>query len=326
MNITDDVSADAPEKTIEARGVAGLTAVERLNFLVTNRIPRRALTVFMGWFSKIENRMVYRVSMFVWQKFADDLRLHEAQDAEFRSLHDCFTRKLKPGARTVCSDENVITSPCDAVVGEFGIARDGEVLQAKGYPYEIVDLVASKRVAAQYRNCAFVTLRLKSSMYHRFHAPCDGRTASLSYISGDTWNVNPVALKVIDRLFCKNERVTLEFRTEGGGTVLLVLVAAVLVASMRIHGIDVPLNLRYAGPNEIIFRKSFAKGHELGYFEHGSTIVVFASDEFTLEPGLQSGSTIRMGEALFRRRGREVRQKCATQAHQKRSNMVTKIE
>ena len=57
-----------------------------------------------------------------------------------------------------------------------------------------------------HRNGRYVTLRLTSSMYHRFHAPHDCRVEQVIYISGDTWNVNPIALRRVERLFCKNER------------------------------------------------------------------------------------------------------------------------
>ena len=43
-------------------------------------------------------------------------------------------------------------------------------------------------------------------MYHRFHAPADGTVEHVTYLSGDTWNVNQVALKRVERLFCRNER------------------------------------------------------------------------------------------------------------------------
>ena len=42
------------------------------------------------------------------------------------------------------------------------------------------------------------------------------------------------------------------------------------------------------------------KGQELGWFEHGSTIIVFAPRGFALAPGIQSGTPIRMGQALMR--------------------------
>jgi len=52
----------------------------------------------------------------------------------------------------------------------------------------------------------YVTLRVTSGMYHRFHAPHDCRVEQVTYVAGDTWNVNPIALKRVEKLFCKNER------------------------------------------------------------------------------------------------------------------------
>ena len=53
-------------------------------------------------------------------------------------------------------------------------------------------------------------------MYHRFHAPADFRIERVTFISGDTWNVNPIALKRVERLFCKNERAVIETRLTSG--------------------------------------------------------------------------------------------------------------
>ena len=41
-------------------------------------------------------------------------------------------------------------------------------------------------------------------------------------------------------------------------------------------------NLKYRGPNVIACDATFRKGEELGWFEHGSTIIVFAPAGFTL--------------------------------------------
>src|SRR5690349_24031359 len=81
---------------------------EALNFLVTNRLPRIALSRFMGWFSKVENPLVARPALALWRRFAD-LRLDEAKKTRFTSLHDCFTRELKEGSRPVDSDPAVLT-------------------------------------------------------------------------------------------------------------------------------------------------------------------------------------------------------------------------
>ena len=86
-----------------------------------------------------------------------------------------------------------------------------------------------------YRGGQFATLRLTSSMYHRFHAPYDCRVEQVNYISGDTWNVNPIALKRVERLFCKNERAVIRCRLPSGALLTLVPVAAILVASIRLE-------------------------------------------------------------------------------------------
>jgi phosphatidylserine decarboxylase len=273
---------------------------EDINFLLTNRIPRRVATKGMGWFSKIENPVVARAAIAVWRLFAD-LDLRDARRQSFASLHACFTRELKPGARTVDPDPQVLTSPCDALVGACGPIRGTEVLQAKGFPYTLQDLLADPALVEAYRDGTYVTLRLTSSMYHRFHAPHDGTVERVTYISGDTWNVNPIALKRVAKLFCKNERAVIRTRLAGSGhLVTLVPVAAILVASIRLHFLDVTMNMNYRGAAEIDCDARFAKGDELGWFEHGSTIILFAPPGFRLCEDITQGTTIRMGRALMR--------------------------
>jgi phosphatidylserine decarboxylase len=139
-------------------------------------------------------------------------------------------------------------------------------------------------------------------MYHRFHAPCDGRLESVRRIAGDTWNVNPVTLRVIERVFCRNARAILELHSASDGSlVTLVPVAAILVSSLRIHGLDTPLDAAYAGPAELRPARPVRRGDELGYFEHGSTIIVFAPTEWQLDARRTDGSIVRAGMPLFRR-------------------------
>ena len=143
-----------------------------------------------------------------------------------------------------------------------------------------------------------MTLRLTSGMYHRFHAPHDCRVEQVTYISGDTWNVNPIALKRVERLFCKNERAVLRTTLAAtGDSVTLVPVAAILVASIRLHFLDVLLNLKHRGPNVIACDASFRKGEEMGWFQHGSTIIVFAPDGFALCDNVREGATDPHGTA-----------------------------
>jgi len=93
---------------------------EDLNFLLTNRIPRRLATQFMGWFSRIEQPLVRDLSIAVWRLFSD-LDLGDAKKTQFKSLHDCFVRELKAGARAVDGRSGILVSPCDAIVGACGV-------------------------------------------------------------------------------------------------------------------------------------------------------------------------------------------------------------
>ena len=280
--------------------LAKVSQQEDLNFLLTNRIPRRLATQFIGWFSKIEQPLVRDLSIGVWRTFSD-LDLSEAKKSHFRSMHDCFIRELKDGARPIDPDAGVLVSPCDAIVGACGPIAGTQVLQVKGFPYALQELFAGPEFDEVYRDGLYVTLRLTSSMYHRFHAPHDCRVEEVTYISGETWNVNPIALKRIEKLFCKNERAIVRTRLAGTGHLItLVPVAAILVASMRFHFLDVRLNLKYRGHNVIPCDAAFRKGEELGWFEHGSTIILFAPTGFTLCPGIAEGTVIRMGQQLMR--------------------------
>ena len=77
----------------------------------------------------------------------------------------------------------------------------------------------------------------------------------------------------------------------------LVAVAAILVASIRLHCLDDLLNRNYRGRNVIACDSEVRKGEELGWFEHGSTIIVFAPDGFALCDNVREGATIRDGAA-----------------------------
>ena len=107
--------------------IARLVANEDLNFLLTNRLPRRLATGFMGWFSRIENPLIARSSIALWKLFSD-VDLKDAAETQFPSMHACFIRTLKPGARPVVEDAELIASPSDAIVGAHG-PIDGDVVQ-----------------------------------------------------------------------------------------------------------------------------------------------------------------------------------------------------
>ena len=146
---------------------------EDLNFLLTNRIPRQLLTRFMGWFSKIEQPLVRDLSIGIWRLFAD-LRLDEAKKERFASLHDCFIRELKPGARPIDEDPGVLASPCDAIVGACGRLRRHPVAAGQGLPLHAVR--SARRCGAGRR---LPRRPLRDAAHHLEHVPPLPRAARL---------------------------------------------------------------------------------------------------------------------------------------------------
>ncbi len=276
-----------------------LAAHDGLNFVLTNAIPRRLASRWVGWISHSENRVVCAVSLWAWRCFTE-LDLADAEQTRFRSMHDCFTRRLKPGARPVDGDPAVLTSPCDAILGAFGTVAGGQALQVKGMEYALADLLDDAAAAAALEGGRYVTLRLTSAMYHRFHAPYACRVVGVRHIFGDRWNVNPPTLRRVRRLFCRNERVVVRTVLPGGEGVTLVAVAAILVSGIRLGFLR--LEAGRGGP----VRRSYAcdaglaKGEEMGWFEHGSTIIVLAPAGAAMADGLREGDRLRMGQPLLR--------------------------
>ncbi|HOE41756.1 MAG TPA: archaetidylserine decarboxylase [Rhodoferax sp.] len=284
--------------------IHAILANEDINFLLTNRLPRNTLTRFMGWFSKIEQPWVRDASIAAW-KFFTDLDLSEAKKTRFTSMHDCFTRELRDGTRPLDDAADTLCSPVDAIIGAHGRIQGTRVFQAKGMPYTLDELLGDHERVEDWQDGSFVTLRLTSSMYHRFHAPYDCVVEQVRYFSGDTWNVNPIALRRVERLFCRNERALIRTTLVGTGPcagqrLALVPVAAILVASIRLHFLDVLLHLTYQGPKRFDCQVKLRKGQEMGWFQHGSTVILLAPKGFVMAAGLGEGTRIRMGQALMR--------------------------
>ncbi|MBE7197328.1 MAG: phosphatidylserine decarboxylase [Parafilimonas terrae] len=280
--------------------LARVGAQEDLNFLLTNRLPRRLATRFMGWFSRREQPLVRDLSIATWRLFCD-VDLSDARETQFPSLHAAFVRALRPGARAVEPNPAILTSPSDAILGAHGRIEAGRLYQIKGLSYRLEDLLGGDAALARaHEGGTYATLRLTAGMYHRFHAPHDLTVESVRHIWGDTWNVNPIALKRVEALFCRNERAVICTRLcHTDHVVTLVPVAAILVAGLRLGFLPEDVTLRETGGRPLDCVARLAKGDEMGWFEHGSTIVILTPPGFTLCPTLREGDRLRMGEPLM---------------------------
>ena len=281
--------------------IAGLTQQEDLNFLLTNRIPRAAVTRFIGWFSKIEQPLVRDFSIACWRMFSD-LDLSEARKTSFKSLHDCFTRELRPGLRPYDPDPSIVASPCDAIVGAFGAIADTELFQIKGAPYSLLDLLGDP---------ALVDSAPQRALHHA--------AADLEHVPSF-----PCARGLPDRAGYVHPRRHLERQSDraqtGRAAVLQERTRGAANPALKRRGADAGAGGRHScrqhpaafsrphaqraeqGAGAVSLRRPrVAKGDELGWFEHGSTIIVLTPDHFEFCEGISEGTRIRAGQALLRK-------------------------
>ncbi len=219
----------------------------------------------------------------------------------FVSFNDFFTRELRADARPL--DPAAVIAPCDGKVSAVGTLRNGELLQAKGRPYSVEDLLAVDTEDARLLHGGrFLTVYLAPYNYHRVHAPMGGRLESLHYIPGDLFSVNAATAAVIPRLFARNERLVAKF-VAPSGTFFVVLVGALNVGSITTPWSG-ELRPRRDGsvlalPLDASAGRDLTKGDLIGWFNMGSTVILLGPPGlFEWDPSIAAGRVVRMGEAL----------------------------
>ena len=204
---------------------------------------------------------------------------------DYRCFRDLFARPLTEGRRPLDGAEEAVISPVDGCVAEFGVARRGGMIQAKGIEYPLADLVASADLARKLDGGCFVTLYLRPRDYHRIHCPIEGTLVGLRHIAGSLFPVQPLVVKRLDGLYVRNERVIFEIESGIGP------VAMVCVAAAGVGNISTPFGGAHSGA-------SIARGEEVARFNLGSTVIaVFPPGRVRLAP-LARGQEIRMGQRL----------------------------
>ena len=220
----------------------------------------------------------------------------------FRSFDEFFTRRLKPGARPVDPDPNVILSPADGRVEDLGPIEPGATLLVKGRLYDVPDLLGDPESAARYEGGSYFVVYLSPRDYHRVHAPVTGPVEQLRHVPGTLFPVNAIGTEYVPRLFARNERVAVVQRSQLHGEVTTIMVGAIGVGRITMSFDDVVTNdgqpggvRRYAdGP-------VLERGEELGTFHLGSTAIVFTTPDAPLRRVVEPGAVVRMGRPLARR-------------------------
>ena len=198
---------------------------------------------------------------------------------EYKSLNELFTRKLIK-KREFNKDDKIFISPCDSLITQSGKLEENTLLQIKGMPYKIDELLTqyiAKDDIKKLYNGSYINFYLSPKDYHRYHAPIDCTIKKIVHIPGKLYPVNIASLNKRVNLFVKNERLILECLHSSNRLFYIVLVGALNVGKIILN-FENKINTnkrknKYINSYEYL-NLSIKKGVELGYFNMGSTIIM----------------------------------------------------
>lgn len=278
-------------------------SVDLLKTLPQYVIPKKGLTVLAGCLAEVKKP---KVKNYIIQRFIKRFQVNMSEaliedPTSYSCFNDFFIRHLKPECRPLAVAD--IISPVDGCVSEIGSIHEGQLLQAKGRHYSVAELLdCSDETAKDFVNGQFATLYLSPKDYHRVHLPMEAELCSMTYIPGALFSVQPTTARVVPKLFARNERLVIEFATQAG-TMMMVMVGATIVGAIGTswHGdIKRGKEKERFDYHQATMPKIMGKGAEMGYFKLGSTVILlFANgDKVHWNKNLTAGSAIRFGEAL----------------------------
>jgi phosphatidylserine decarboxylase len=267
-------------------------------------LPHHAISGVMFWLARIEWRPVKNLSISLYTKL-NRVNMQEAIEQDkyaYPSLNAFFTRALKPEARPYDPDERNWLCPVDGTVSHAGKINHGQVFQAKGRDYSLLELLAGDTELEQrFSKGSFATLYLSPRDYHRIHMPVTGKLKHMQYVPGRLFSVAPFTVNHIPRLFARNERLICYFETDQG-PMALILVGAINVSATETvwHGLvtsEAKKLKRYDYNDREI---AINRGEEMGRFNLGSTVIVLMDDNMNLSDTISAGMDIRLGQPLAR--------------------------
>ena len=270
-------------------------------------LPKHALSRVIYAVARSETRWIRNTFLRI---FLSNYRVNMTEAVQpdpfaYRSFNDFFTRALRPDARPIDADNDVIVSPVDGTVSQCGQLEDNLLLQAKGHRYSLQDLLAGDAEAVEaYRGGSFACIYLAPYNYHRIHMPYAGTARGNLYVPGDLFSVNATTVRAVPSVFARNERLICDFATPLG-RMAVILVGALFVGSIEtVHCGEVnPPPRGRKTPVRIAtgVGQQFAKGEELGRFNMGSTVVLlFERNRLAWDPQLVAESRGQLGRGIAR--------------------------
>lgn len=251
---------------------------------------RKFLSYYYG---KLQDRpsSAKKIKQFIKELDIDMTEAIKEKTKDYKNFNEFFIRELKPGTREVVQENALLASPADGRVFAYEHIDINRILQVKGMEYSLQELFGDHRLAQRFQGGTYYIIRLCPADYHRFHFCDNGIPKGTKKIKGYYYSVNPLALRKVAQLYCKNKREITLFDTDNFGTMAFVEVGAAAVGTIVqtfTHGTRV------------------SRGDEKGYFKFGgSTVILFFEkgkvkvDEDILE-NTEAGyeTKINMGERI----------------------------
>lgn len=242
--------------------------------------PKKLGSTFVGWTAGREIPQGLRGSVLgrFARTYGVDLSEAEKSLAEYTSLQDFFTRRLKPGLRPQeAPAPGYVNSPVDARIIASGPIEKDTILQAKGLPYRVSELLKNLPQPERFEGGQYLTLYLSPRDYHRIHVPLEGQVMAVARVEGELWPVNDASTNHVPRLYERNRRAAWLARGTGADEGLEV--AAVCVGATHVGGVIIDerwlegRNLPKDG-GLAVTHLPCQPGDDLGTFRFGSTVVL----------------------------------------------------
>lgn len=216
--------------------------------------------LFSRWYGWRMDRPASRdkIEPFIKQYGLDARQFAEAVES-FRHFNDFFYRRLKPEARPIDADPQVLVFPAD---GRHLLIRNITACEhffVKGTRFDLAALLADPALAARFAGGDLLISRLCPVDYHRFHFPCGGIPSQPQAIGGPLFSVSPIALQRRPSILWENKRCLTRLQSDLLGEVLYLEIGATCVGTI-IHTTQ--------GDRPVF------KGDEKGYFRFGGSCVI----------------------------------------------------
>ena len=148
----------------------------------------------------------------------------------YRNFSEFFSRERK---NVVFPEESALLgSPCEGLVSAYTDIVPEKLIAAKGSYFSLSELFGDKILAEEYRGGAMLSIRLTPANYHRMHFFDNGKVTETRFLNGDLFSVNPLAIRQIARLYCRNKRAMILFSSQNFKNVVIVEVGATFVGSI----------------------------------------------------------------------------------------------